>query len=211
MHVLFDLDGTLSDPKPGFVRSIAFAFSEIGFELDPEIDLASYIGPPIHDTFDKLFPDRELAQSALKLYRQRYAEVGLFENELYAGIAECLERVSAAAESVHVATSKPTVFSERIVEHFGLSQYFDVVYGSNLDGSLSDKTELLDHILEQQGIEAQNAVMIGDRRYDMIGARNHGLKALGVLWGYGTEDELRGAGAHHICSHPGEIYDHIFG
>ncbi len=210
MHIFFDLDGTLTDPKQGFVRSVRFALSELSIELDSDINLESYIGPPMHHTFRKLCGDDHLAEAAILLYRERYAEIGLFENELYEGVTECLEQIVGTAESLHVATSKPTVFSKRIIEHFGLDQYFDVVFGSNLDGSLSDKTELLEHILESQEITPQNAVMIGDRRFDMIGARNHGIRALGALWGYGSKDELINAGADEICAHPAEIYDRIF-
>lgn len=210
MHVFFDLDGTLTDPKQGFVRSVQFALSELNIELDPDINLESYIGPPLHDTFSKLCGDSNSAEAAISLYRERYAEIGLYENELYEGITECLDQIFGTAESIHVATSKPTVFSRQIIEHFELDQYFNVVFGSNLDGSLSDKTELLEHVLGTQGIAPQNAVMIGDRRFDMIGAKNHGIRALGVLWGYGSEEELKNAGADGICTHPNEIYDHIF-
>lgn len=210
MHVFFDLDGTLTDPKLGFVRSIRFALSELNIEFGPDTNFESYIGPPLHDTFRKLCGDSHSVEDAVSLYRERYAETGLFENELYEGILECLEQIYGTAESIHVATSKPTVFSKRIIEHFGLDQYFNVVFGSNLDGSLSDKTELLEHVLETQGIAPQDAVMIGDRRFDMIGAKNHGISALGVLWGYGSEEELKNAGADVIFTHPKEIYDHIF-
>ena len=210
MHVLFDLDGTLTDPREGFVRSMQFALSELSIEIDPGIDIESFIGPPIHDTFGKLCGDSRLAESAVSLYRERYAETGLFENQVYAGIRECLDELLGAAESIQIATSKPTVFSRRIVEHFGLDRYFDEVFGSNLDGSLSDKTELLGHVLKNRGFAPDNAVMIGDRRYDMIGTKNHGVRALGVLWGYGSKAELEGAGADGICAHPTEIYDRVF-
>lgn len=210
LHVFFDLDGTLTDPKQGFVKSIRFALSELNIELDPDINLESYIGPPLHDTFRKLCGEGDSAEAAISLYRQRYAETGLYENEIYEGITACLDQISGSAESIHVATSKLTVFSKRIIDHFELDKYFNVVFGSKLDGSLSDKTELLGHALDNQGILAQNAVMIGDRRFDMIGAKNHGIRALGVLWGYGSERELRDAGADEVCAHPGEIYDHIF-
>jgi len=210
MHVLFDLDGTLTDPKEGFVRSIRFALSELNIEFESDINLESYIGPPLHDTFKKLCGTDSSAENAILLYRERYADIGLFENELYEGIQACLDQIFSTADSIHVVTSKPTVFSRRIIEHFELDQYFGVVFGSNLNGTLSDKTELLDHVLKSQGISPQDAVMIGDRRFDMIGAKNHGIKALGVLWGYGSEEELTSAGADGLCAHPMEIYDQIF-
>ena len=128
---------------------------------------------------------------------------------VYDGIPECLNRLIDKADSIHVATSKPTIYSEKIIEHFDLSRYFNVVYGSNLDGSLSDKTDLLSHIIESEGLLPQNTVMIGDRSFDVIGAKNHGIWAIGVLWGYGTEDELSNAGADGLCNHPNEIYDQV--
>ncbi len=210
MHVFFDLDGTLTDPKEGFVKCIQFALSELNIDLEPDSNLESYIGPPLHETFRKLCGTDSSAENAISLYRERYANVGLFENEIYEGIHECLEKILKAADSIHVVTSKPTVFSKRIIEHFELDQYFSVVYGSNLDGTLSDKTKLLDHVLKSESIQSDDAVMIGDRRFDVIGAKNHGIKVLGVLWGYGTEEELKSAGADRLCSHPSEIYDQIF-
>lgn len=210
MHVLFDLDGTLTDPKEGFVKSIRYALSELNIELESNINLASYIGPPLHDTFRNLCGTDSSAEKAISLYRERYASIGLFENELYEGIHASLDQLFATASSIHIVTSKPTVFSRRIIKYFELDQYFGVVFGSNLDGTLSDKTELLDHVLNRQSISPQDAVMIGDRRFDMIGAKNHGIKALGVLWGYGSEEELTRAGADGLCAHPAEIYDQIF-
>lgn len=210
MHVFFELDGTLTDPKKGFVTSVRFALAELNIEFDPDINFESYIGPPLQYTFRELCGDRHSTEVAISLYRERYAETGLYENKVYEGITECLDQIFGTAETIHVATSKPTVFAKRIIEHFELDQYFNVVFGSNLDGSLSDKTELLEHVLRHLGIAPQNAVMIGDRRFDMIGAKNNGIRALGVLWGYGSEEELKSAGADGICAHPKEIYDHIF-
>jgi len=210
MHVLFDLDGTLTDPKEGFVRCIQYALSELNIECESEIILESYIGPPLHDTFRKLCGTENSAELAISLYRERYSNIGLFENEIYEGILESLDQIACKAESIHVVTSKPTVFSERIIEHFNLDQYINVVFGSNLDGTLSDKTELLDHVLESQDISPKDAIMIGDRRFDMIGAKNHGISALGALWGYGSKEELENAGADGLCAHPKEIYDQIF-
>ncbi len=210
MHVLFDLDGTLTDPKEGIVRSIHYALSKLSIELDPDINLETLIGPPAHDTFGKLCGDEHSVEAAITLYRERYAEIGLFENKLYEGITDCLDQILSRADSVCVATSKLSVFSKRIIEHFGLEQYFNVVFGSNLDGSLSDKTELLAHILENQGIAPKDAVMIGDRRFDIIGAKNNDIRSLGVLWGYGSEEELTSAGVNRLCAHPKEIYDQIF-
>ncbi|MCP4432038.1 MAG: HAD hydrolase-like protein, partial [Gammaproteobacteria bacterium] len=187
-----------------------FALSKLEIECDPDIALESYIGPPLHDTFRQLCGNEKSAKIAIAHYRKRYSTTGLFENEVYDGIRECLDQILKSAKSIHVVTSKPTVFSERIIKHFELDRYFNRVFGSNLDGSLSDKTELLDHVLSSQGIPAEDAVMIGDRRFDMIGAKKHGIKALGVLWGYGSAKELKSAGACGLCVRPGEIYDQVY-
>ncbi len=210
MHILFDLDGTLTDPKIGVIACIRFALSKLDIEIDQDIDLESFIGPPLRDTFRELCGNDEIAENAVSIYRERFSTKGLFENQVYDGIPECLNRLIEKADSIHVATSKPTIYSERIIEHFDLSRYFNLVYGSNLDGSLSDKTDLLSHIIESEDLLPKNTVMIGDRSFDIIGAKNHDIRAIGVLWGYGTEDELSNAGADGLCNHPNEIYDKVF-
>jgi phosphoglycolate phosphatase len=210
MNILFDLDGTLTDPKIGIIACIRFALSKLDIEIDKDINLESFIGPPLRDTFRELCGNDEIAENAVSIYRERFSTKGLFENQVYDGIPECLNRLIEKADSIHVATSKPTIYSERIIEHFDLSRYFNLVYGSNLDGSLSDKTDLLRHIIESEDLLPRHTVMIGDRSFDIIGAKNHGIRAIGVLWGYGTEDELSNAGADGLCNHPDEIYDKVF-
>lgn len=210
MQVLFDLDGTLTDPREGIVNCIRHALSALKIEIDEGIDLTSFIGPPLRDTFRTLCADDEIAETAVAVYRQRFSTIGLFENRLYDGIETCLQALVDAGVSNYVVTSKPTLYSRRIVEHFGLNEYFKVVYGSNLDGSLADKTQLIRHVIETENIAATDAVMIGDRKFDVIGANNHGMRCIGVLWGYGSERELRDAGALSLCRRPGELQEHIF-
>ena len=210
MHILFDLDGTLTDPKIGIIACVRFALSKLDIEIDKNINLESFIGPPLRDTFRTLCGNDEFTENAVSLYRERFSTKGLFENQVYDGIPRCLNRLINRADSIHVATSKPTIYAEKIIQHFDLSRYFNLVYGSDLDGSLSDKTDLLRHIIESEGLLPQNTVMIGDRSFDVIGAKNHGIKAIGVLWGFGTEDELSNAGVDGLCNHPNEIYDQVF-
>ena len=210
MHVLFDLDGTLTDSKAGIIASMRFAFSKLDIELSKDINLESYIGPPLRDTFIKLCGAHDIAETAISIYRERFSTSGLFENRVYEGIPQCLDRLVGKAESIHVATSKPTVYSKQIIEHFKLSQYFNSVHGSNLDETMSDKTELIDHILKTEGFRPRDTVMIGDRSFDMVGARNNDMKAIGVLWGYGNALELNNAGADALCRHPGELDTQIF-
>lgn len=210
MHVLFDLDGTLIDPKQGITTCIRFALAKLGIEISQDINLESYIGPPLRDSFKELCGNDVIAENAVVIYRERFSTIGLFETQVYDGIPECLNQLADKADSVFVATSKPTIYSERIIEHFNLNRFFNEVYGSGLDGSLNDKTDLLDHILESEDLLPQDTVMIGDRSFDIVGAKNHGMMAIGVLWGYGTEDELSDAGADGLCNHPAEIYSQIF-
>ena len=206
--IYFDLDGTLTDPKPGITRSIQYALEQLGQPVPSEDKLAWCIGPPLHASLKMLTGTDELADRALLLYRERFGDVGLFENEAYGGIEETLSALSATGARMFVATSKPAVYAERIVEHFGLRHYFEHVFGSELDGTRVDKGDLLSYALETAKVDPGTAVMIGDRSHDVVGARRNGMTAIGVLYGYGSEAELRDAGAHHICaSHP-ELLGH---
>jgi phosphoglycolate phosphatase len=168
MHLLFDLDGTLTDPKLGIVSCIQYALGRLNIEIVADTPLESYIGPPLRDTFRSLCGDDGDIEAAVALYRERFATIGLFENQF---------------ESIHLATSKPAIYAERIIDHFELRRYFDVVYGSELDGRLGDKTELIKHIIEREKLNVANTVMIGDRSFDVIGARNNDVRVIGVLWG----------------------------
>ncbi|HET9579368.1 MAG TPA: HAD hydrolase-like protein [Usitatibacter sp.] len=205
--VLFDLDGTLTDPREGITRCIAYALERMGVAPPPLADLTFAIGPPLRDSLAQLLGtgERDAVERALAFYRERFADVGLFENEPYAGIDEALHAIKAAGASLFVATSKPLVYAERIVRHFGLEAHFVAVHGCELDGTREDKRDLLAHLLPRHGVPAQGAVMIGDRGVDMRAARHHGLAALGALWGYGTAEELQGAGAHALCERPAAL------
>jgi phosphoglycolate phosphatase len=211
MHLLFDLDGTLTDPKQGIVACIRYALQRLDIEIAADIRLESYIGPPLRDTFRSLCGGDDDVEAAVGYYRERFATVGLFENQVYDGIPLCLEQLRDSADSIHLATSKPTIYAERIMQHFGLERFFDRIYGSELDGRLGDKTELISHILKREKQHAADTIMIGDRSFDMVGASNNKVRAIGVLWGYGSEAEIELAGADRICSHPAELSDHLIG
>lgn len=208
MHTIyFDLDGTLTDPKPGITRSIQYALKTLGQAVPTEDELTWCIGPPLHASLKKLTGTDELADRALLLYRERFSDVGLFENEAYGGIEETLSALAATSPRMFVATSKPRVFAERIIDHFGLRRYFVRVFGSELDGTRVDKGDLLAYALDEEGVDPRTSVMIGDRSHDVVGARRNGMTAIGVLYGYGSEAELRDAGAHHICAAHPELLD----
>jgi phosphoglycolate phosphatase len=215
MHLLFDLDGTLTDPKQGILACIRYALSRLEVEIDTNTRLEPFIGPPLRDTFKTLLGDARgdarNIETAVRFYRERFSTLGLYENEVYDGIPQCLERLRTVVDTIHLATSKPTVYAKRIIEHFKLDRHFDAVYGSELDGRRGDKTELIEHLLERESLDAANTVMIGDRSFDVIGARNNRLSVIGVLWGYGSPAELEQAGADRLCHHPGELFDLLVG
>jgi phosphoglycolate phosphatase len=207
--IYFDLDGTLTDPKTGITRCIRHALNELGHPAPPENELTWCIGPPLRVSLKRLVGTDDLADRALSLYRERFSESGLYENRVYPQIEEVLATLRRYGHRLFVATSKPGVYAERIIRHFNLTAYFERVFGSELDGVRSDKTELLSYALNQTSEDPVCAIMIGDRRHDMIGARNNQMTAIGVLYGYGDEQELTEAGAHHVCPTPQAVLECI--
>lgn len=199
--IFLDLDGTLTDPKPGITRSVVHALESLGLEA-PEADSLDWvIGPPLLQSFERLgAPD---PQAALAAYRARYADVGLYENQVFDGIPELLAGLRAEGHVLHLATAKPHEYARRITAHFGLAGHLTHEFGPELDGTRNDKGELLRHALEITGARVGASVMIGDRHHDIDAARAVGMKAIGVLWGYGPRQEL--AGADHLVATPAEI------
>ena len=202
--ILFDLDGTLTDPREGITRSIAYALERMGVAPPPLADLTFAIGPPLRASLATLLGEdrRETVEQALAHYRERFADVGLFENAPYDGIAETLAELSRRGATLYVATSKPRVYAERIVRHFALDAHFVAVHGCELDGTREDKRDLIAHLMPFHRIDPGRATMVGDRGVDMAAARHHGLRAVGALWGYGTREELLQGGAQALCSAP---------
>ena len=209
--ILFDLDGTLTDPREGITKCIAHALERMGVEPPPLDELTFAIGPPLRASLAKLLgtQSREAVERALAHYRERFADVGLYENAPYDGIDATLVALRRAGHPLYVATSKPRVYAERIVSHFTLHAHFEAVHGCELDGTREDKRDLLAHLFPSHGIDPARAVMVGDRGVDMTAARHHGAFALGVLWGYGSREELAGAGAQELAERPSRIPDAI--
>ena len=204
---LFDLDGTLTDPRPGIVACMRHAVEGLGRPCPEDDVLATFIGPPLRGTFATLLEtsDRTVIEAAMELYRERFGVTGLFENRVYDGIPEMLVEIRARTPAAFVATSKPTIYAERIVRHFDLDRHFVRVYGAELDGGRDDKATLLAYLLAQESLVSDAAVMIGDRAADVRAAHANGMRAIGVLWGYGSEHELRTAGADLLCADPREL------
>ena len=200
-NLLFDLDGTLTDPKEGIVKSLRYATAKLGLPDLPEAEIVRFIGPPLQEIFSELLgADKDdRIQEGIELYRERFSVKGLFENQKYEGIDAVLAELTSAERRLWVVTSKPRVYADQIIRHFGLSPFFQDVYGPELDGTLRDKAELIAHVLQSEKIPKNDVLMIGDRFYDVIGATANGVKAVGVLWGYGSEAELVKAGAWKIC------------
>jgi phosphoglycolate phosphatase len=205
--VLLDLDGTLTDPRPGIVKCIRYALDRLARPCPSDEALAACIGPPLRSAFAALLStaDQTLIERAVGLYRERFAAVGLFENEVYEGVPAMLEALGHTGHRLFVATSKPAVFAERIVRHFALDHHFAGVYGPDLDGRLDDKAQLLAHLLDREAVAAGAAIMVGDRAADVAAARANCVRVIGVLWGYGSRDELLGAGADALCASPPEL------
>ena len=205
--LLFDLDGTLTDSRSGIVRCMKRALDTLGAPCPPDDVLASFIGPPLQGTFATLLAtsDQSLIERAIALYREEYGERGLFENEIYAGVAQMLDQACELASAAFVATAKAKIYADRIVRRLGLERYFAGVYGSDLSGRLDDKADLLAHLLASENVSPERTVMIGDRAADIVSARANRVRSIGVLWGYGSESELKNAGADALCGAPAEL------
>ena len=191
-NILIDLDGTLTDPKTGIHGSIRFAMEKMGQPLASEADLDWTIGPPLKASFATLLntQNEALADQALAAYRERFSVVGLFENEVYPTVVETLASLQAQGYALFLATAKPLVYAKRILAHFQLDQYFTGMYGSELTGERTHKSDLIAYILEQEQLKAEQCIMVGDRQYDIMGARANGIDAIAVNYGYGTPEEL---------------------
>ncbi len=205
--ILFDLDGTLTDPGLGITNSVAYALKHYGIEVEDRKSLYSFIGPPLRDSFMKYYGfGEEKAMEAIGVYREYFRDKGLYENEVYEGIRELLSKIKSSGRKIVLATSKPEEFSVRILEHFDLMKYFDVVAGASMDEKRNKKGDVIRYAMEKGDFTAVGAIMIGDREHDILGAKENSLPSIGVLYGYGSEDELKNAGADYIAETVEDIY-----
>lgn len=204
--VLFDLDGTLTNPFMGITGGVLYALEKMGYDCPPREELLSFIGPPLFDEFTRRFDmNEEQAREAIRLYREYYSGGGLFENELIDGAQELLSALKADGKRLCLATSKPEVFARKILEHFGIDGYFDFIGGATLDGKIGTKTEVLQYVLQQTGADVRDCVLVGDRFHDIVGAHNVGMKCIAVLVGFGSRSEFEQYGADYIAQTLGDV------
>lgn len=205
-NLLFDLDGTLTNSSSGIIASIAYALNKMNVKVPGADILNSFLGPPLLDSFIKYCGMQNAdAARAVDYYRDRYSKKGLYENTVYPGIHRLLEMLSARGTKLYLATSKPKVYADKILEYFGLSGFFIETFGCGLDGALHEKSEVIAYAMKKQSIAAESAVMIGDRKYDILGAKVNNIKSIGVLYGYGSPAELIEAGADIIAESVEEL------
>ncbi|AVX30586.1 phosphoglycolate phosphatase [Carboxydocella thermautotrophica] len=192
--VLFDLDGTLTESHPGIINSVQYALAKLGIEEKEPERLVAFVGPPLRQSFQKFYGLSEAeADQAVTFYREYFRERGMYENRVYAGVPELLAGLTRSGRRLAVATSKPTLFAEKILAHFQLDQYFAAIVGSHLDGSRVNKGEVIRDALGLFAVERDQVLMVGDREHDVIGARENGIKVIAVTYGYGSVAELTAA------------------
>lgn len=202
--LFFDLDGTVSNNFQGISRCLNFALDRLGFRQLTDDEVLPFVGPPFRESLPRVFPGIN-AEAALSLYRERYETSGWLENSVYDGMAQTIRVLHLQGFTIALCTSKPRVFAERIIGHFGLARYFDGIHGPELDGKFDRKTDLLEHLMAYYEASPDTAVMIGDRDKDVEAARHVGAHSVGVLWGFGSREELIGAGAKHIVARPDDL------
>ena len=204
-NIFFDLDGTLIDPFEGITACAQFALAHFGINADRQ-DLKCFIGPPLRESFPQYYGlDKKQTEIAVEKYRERFHKYGVYENILYDGVIQLLERLKSQGKTLIIATSKPEGYTIRILEYHGIYKYFDFVSGATLDGSRDTKTAVIAYALQEMKLDPKTCLMIGDREHDIVGARNNGIDTIGVLWGYGSEEELIQSGASAIVGSIAEL------
>lgn len=209
-YILFDLDGTITDSQEGIKNSVEYALKHFNIEVKDRADLNKYIGPPLRQSFMEFAGLSEAdSHRAMTKYREYYGPKGIFENKVYDGIPELLKKLKTEGKKIILATSKPWIYAEIILEHFDLKKYFDFVAGSELNGVRTRKADVIAYAVERYKISVSDAVMVGDREHDISGAKENNIKTIGVLYGFGSRQELESAGADYIAENVENIYDYV--
>lgn len=210
-HILFDLDGTITDPMEGITKSVKYALAYFGIEVNDLRSLYPFIGPPLKTSFMEFYQfTEEQAEIAIVKYRDYFSTKGIHENVMYEGMDKLLQTLTQKGKKLYLATSKPEPFARQILKHFNLDNFFTFIGGSTFDGSRSDKADVIKYVLEEtRTMDLPKVVMVGDRKYDIIGAKKNGIDTIGVLYGYGDENELREAGANQIVGDLHELLESL--
>ena len=204
--ILFDLDGTLSDSGEGIINCVIYALERFGRPI-PEIDSLHYfVGPPLHESFIRQGVPADRAEEAVAVYRERYVPTGMFENQPYPGVRELLETLKDAGHTLYVASSKPEWMCVEILKHFDLAKYFAMICGATMDTSRTNKEAVIEYLIQEHG-RADNMIMVGDTKFDVLGAKAHGIPCIGVSWGYGSVSEMQEAGAVSIATSMAELLE----
>lgn len=206
--LLFDLDGTLTDSGEGIIKSAWYTFEQFGMPLPSWEEMRVFVGPPLWDTFEKFGVPKEKTDEAVRIFRSRYVPIGKFENTPYGGIRELLEELNRRDITCYVATSKPEVTAMEVLEHFDLAKYFVRICGADLEKNRNSKEAVISYLLDQKPVQAE-FLMVGDTKYDVIGAKSHGIPTIGVSWGYGSVEEMLEAGAIGIAEKPADILKYL--
>lgn len=209
-NILFDLDGTISNSEVGITNCIRYVLDFWGIEQPPQADLLCFIGPPLKEQFQKMYGfDEEKALQSVAKYRERYDKEGIFECELYLGVKELIIALKEKGYKIALASSKPRVACERIIEYFQLTDCFDGIYGATLDGKISTKEQVLEHLFEETGMKKEETLLIGDTKFDVLGAARVGIPCIGITYGFGTREELKEAGAVAIFDTTEEVESYL--
>ena len=210
-NILFDLDGTLTDPGMGITNSVMYALKKFKIDVEDRTSLYRFIGPPLKGSFEEFYGfSEEQSELAVQYYREYFKKQGMLENEVYDGIPELLKQMREKNKTLIVATSKPEPFTLEILRHFQLLDYFNFVAGATMDDTRNKKSDIIRYALESCHItDKSTAVMIGDRKHDIIGAKENGLDSIGVLFGYGDYEELKAAGATYIAETPMSVFQFV--
>jgi len=209
-NILFDLDGTLTDPYLGITNAVKYSLRKFGIEENNENTLRALIGPPLETSFMEFYQfDINKTKTAIGYYREYFSEKGIYENKLYPGIEDVLAKIKDRNKTIILATSKPAIFASKILKYFNIDKYFYDMTGSNLDGTLGEKDEIIKFIIEKHDLKPETTIMIGDRKYDISGAHKNNIHSIAVMYGYGSKEELEQSNPTYFCENVPDILEII--